>query len=131
MLTIRKNRKILLVDDDPNILQVLRRTLEKDGYDVIAFGDPLLAIEHLKREKVDLVITDLQMPGIDGIQLLDRVKNLHPHIPVIVQTAFATIETAVMATKWGAYNYLMKPFSVKKVREAVESAIASAALQGN
>jgi len=123
MFNFRKSRKILIIDDEPSLLKSLIKTLEKKGYDVIAFEDPLLAIEHLKEEKIDLIISDLKIPKMDGIQLLHHVKTSYPNTPVILITAFATIDTAVMAVRWGAFGYLQKPFDIHKVREIVESAL--------
>lgn len=117
--------KILVVDDDAQVLRTLRKILEKKGHQVLAFGSALAALERLKEEPVDLILTDLKMPEMDGIEFLSRAKALHPETPVILVTGFATIEMTVSAIKRGAFDFLKKPFEVQKIVEVVERALAS------
>lgn len=117
--------KIVVVDDEPEILRTLKRILSRKGYEVVTFDSPLNALDYLKTERVNLILTDLKMPGMDGVQLLLRVKQSHPSLPVILLTAYATIETAVTAMQQGAFDYLRKPFDIKKIYEIVERAIES------
>ena len=121
-----KNRvKTLAVDDDAEVLRTIKRILEKKGHEVFAYDSAGAALEHLKKETVDLILTDLKMPEMDGIQFLSRAKALRPYVPVILITGFATIETAVSAIKWGAFDYVRKPFEVKKIYEVIEGALGS------
>ena len=100
--------RVLLVDDKDYELQSLKLLLLGEGYEVEGFTDPLQAIGYLERERVDLIVTDLQMPSMSGIQLSEAAKDLYPDVEVIVVTAFGTIETAVEAMKLGAFHYIVK-----------------------
>ena len=125
MFSAKKGVKTLVVDDDAEVLRTIKRILEKKGHEVFAFESAMTALEHLKAETVDLILTDLKMPGMDGIQFLSRTKALRPNAPVILITGFATIETAVSAIKWGAFDYLRKPFEVEKIYDVIERALGS------
>ena len=118
------NHKILIVDDEKNILRVVSTTLKNERYDITAAQSAEEAIEKFGRDGFDLVITDLKLPGQSGLDLLAYVKAQEPDLPVIMITAFGTIETAVDAMKKGAFNYLTKPVNPDElltvVREAVE-----------
>lgn len=89
----------------------LRDDLRESNYDVIAVESPLIGLQLLQQEPFDVLVTDLRMPQMHGIDFLKRVKKEHPHITVIVMTAYASVETAVEALRFGAYNYIKKPFS--------------------
>jgi DNA-binding NtrC family response regulator len=119
-----RNYKILTVDDEKNILRVVSTTLKSEHYDVITAQSAEEAIEKFGREGFDLVITDLKLPDQSGLNLLSYVKAHEPDLPVIMITAFGTIENAVEAMKKGAFNYLTKPVNPDElltvVREAVE-----------
>ena len=116
--------RILVVDDEKDMLVLLRRmiTQERD-YEVISDPDPARALERFRAEPVELVITDLKMPGMDGIALLEAVKKLQPKTAVIVLTAYATIETAVEATRKGAFDYVTKPFRQERLLLTVDKAM--------
>jgi DNA-binding NtrC family response regulator len=119
-----QNHKILIVDDEKNILRVVSTTLKGEHYDVTTAQSAEEAIEKFGRGGFDLVITDLKLPGQSGLDLLSYVKAQEPDMPVIMITAFGTIENAVGAMKRGAFNYLTKPVNPDElltvVREAVE-----------
>ena len=115
--------RVLVIDDEPLALKNLRRILEKDGHSVSTFKNPLRALERLKEEPCDLIISDIRMPYMDGLTLLDRAKNIVPDIGVILITGYASLDGAVEATKLGAYHYLAKPFTPEQVREVVREAL--------
>jgi two-component system, NtrC family, response regulator PilR len=115
--------RILVVDDEKSMRDLLSITLEKEGYEVLtaAGGEP--AIESLHRDPVDVVITDLKMPKVDGLQVLRAAKEISPDTAVIVITAVASTETAVEAMKLGAYDYITKPFKLDEVNLIVRNAL--------
>ncbi|OGR97161.1 MAG: hypothetical protein A2902_03490 [Elusimicrobia bacterium RIFCSPLOWO2_01_FULL_64_13] len=125
MFNSNKDVKIIVVDDEPEILRTLQRALSRKGYGVVTFEDPFLALEHVRKEKVDLVLSDLKMPKMDGLQLLLQVKAARPGVPVIMLTGFATIEYAVTAMQQGAFDFLRKPFEIRNIYEVVQSALDS------
>lgn len=118
-----KKIRVMVTDDDAEVLKTLVKILSRRGYQTFPFGSPVNALEFLKKEKVDLILSDLKMPGIDGIQFLDRAKSICPKTPFILITGFATVDTAVSAIKYGAFDYLCKPFEVKKIYEVVDRAL--------
>ena len=103
--------KVLVVDDEKLKRMTLRDDLRESNYDAIAVESPLIGLQLLQQEAFDVLVTDLRMPQMHGIDFLKRVKKEHPHITVIVMTAYASVETAVEALRFGAYNYIKKPFS--------------------
>lgn len=103
--------KVLVVDDEKIKRITLRDDLREDNYDTIAVESPAIALQLFQNEHFDVLVTDLRMPKMHGIEFLKRVKKDHPHVTVIIMTAYASVETAVEAMKWGAYNYIKKPFS--------------------
>ncbi len=115
--------RVLVVDDAKSMRDLLSITLEKEGYDVAtaAGGEP--AIEALRRDPTDVVITDLRMPKVDGLQVLRTAKEISPDMAVIVVTAVASTETAVEAMKLGAYDYITKPFKLDEVSLIVRNAL--------
>jgi DNA-binding NtrC family response regulator len=117
--------KVLLIDDDPGIADTLQRVLEAEGYDVLVRrrGDEGLAVA--TTEPINVVITDLRLPGINGIELTQRLRVARPHLPVVLVTAFGTTETAIEATKFGAYDYLLKPFAIPQLLDLVRRAVDS------
>src|SRR5262245_20357005 len=100
----------------------LVRALERADYQCLATSDPRQALELLDKERPDALLTDLKMPEIDGMVLLRRAHELDPALPVIVITAFATIESAVATVREGAFDYLPKNFSMEQLRVSVERA---------
>lgn len=116
--------KILVVDDDKGIRELLEIMLVREGYEVTSSGDPEKAIQRCRREQFDLVITDLRMPKIDGIEFLKNVKEISPETMVILITAYASGETAVHAMKEGAYDYIEKNFDIDDLKKVVTNALA-------
>lgn len=123
-MLLKKEKKILVVDDDLNVLQILNLMLKKK-YDVVTSNSPFNALEYFKKENVDVVLSDIKMPGMDGMRLLTEVKRLKPKIPVIFISAVSDINVVVTAVKWGAYNYLSKPLQINKMYHIIEEALES------
>jgi len=101
---------VLVVDDDASILGVVAEVLEDDGYGVLTAASGEEAIELLKNHQFSLVMTDIRLPGINGVEVLEHVKQVNPRTHVIVITSHASLETSIDAIKHGAYDYLLKPF---------------------
>jgi len=114
---------ILVVDDEQNIRNALVTMLEKRGYHVCGMGTGEEALEHLEQAKVDLVITDLKMPGIGGMEFLRRLRDKWSETEILVMTAYGSIDTAVEAMRLGAYDYLTKPIDRERFPVAVEKAL--------
>ena len=113
--------RILIVDDEKDMLALLKRIIsEETEHEVVTETDPVRALELFKEKPFDLVITDLKMPKMDGIKLLESIKKVSPDIAVVILTAFATIETAVEAIRKGAYDYITKPFRRERILLTVE-----------
>jgi DNA-binding NtrC family response regulator len=121
--------RVLVVDDEPDMVENCTRILRRAGYRCLSATDPERAVALLGSERPDLLLTDLKMPGMDGIELLRRAREIDASLPVIVITAFATIESAVAAIKEGAFDYLPKNFSVDQLQVAVERALRQRRLQ--
>lgn len=111
--------KILVVDDDTLGREYLCETLTRGGYDVVSAGDGLQAIARISKEVYDLIFLDMKMPGMSGMEVLDKVKAVLPDAVVILMTAYGTIETAVEAMKKGAYDYIIKPFSPDQIEHLI------------
>ncbi len=116
---------ILIVDDEKNYLLVLSAVLEEEGYEVLTTASGLEALEIQKASDVDLVLTDMKMPGMDGIELLEQIKTRDPELPVIMMTAHGTVDKAVEAMQKGAYSYILKPFDNERLTLYVKKAIAT------
>src|SRR5204863_3146256 len=114
---------LLIADDDPGLRESLERTLTREGYRVILASDGNAALERLQAGGVDLVLTDLKMPGLSGIELLRAVKAIAADVDVILLTAFGTVEEAVKAMKEGAYDFLTKPFQRAQVLRVIRQAL--------
>jgi DNA-binding NtrC family response regulator len=121
--------RILLVDDEPDMLENCSRILSRQGHTCMTAANGREALAILEREQPDVLVTDLKMPEMDGMALLRHAHELDPTLPVIMLTAFATIESAVAAVKEGAFDYLPKDFSVDQLRVAVERALRHRGLQ--
>lgn len=115
--------KILLVDDDPSLREVLAFALREQGHEIVSASNGEAALVSMESFQPEVVITDLKMPGIDGIQLLERVRSLDSAIPVILLTAFGSIEDAVEAMKRGAHDYLTKPYSREELKVTLDQAL--------
>ncbi|MDR2669141.1 MAG: sigma-54 dependent transcriptional regulator, partial [Desulfovibrio sp.] len=114
--------EILLIDDEKNYLLVLESLLLDAGYSVTALSDPESALAFLDESEVDVVITDMKMPKLSGKDVLTHVKRDYPHVPVLVMTAFGTIESAVGLMKMGAFDYIAKPFANDELLLSVQNA---------
>lgn len=109
-------KRILVVDDDESLRWVTQAQLQQSGYDVAAAANAASALEQIRNLPADLVITDLKMPGMSGLDLLKEIRSLYPEIIVIMVTAFGTVENAVEAMKAGAYDYITKPVNMDELR---------------
>src|SRR3989442_8699397 len=116
--------KILLIEDDASIVGGLKKELQVEGYEVAVAerGDHGLA--EAKKQPFDVVITDLKMPGLSGLELVEQLHATKPKLPIILVTAFGTTETAIEATKRGAYDYLLKPFDMAELLDLVAKSVA-------
>ena len=114
-----KNLQILVLDDEPQITRVIKRLLSTTGHSVVELNDPGKVEEHLLYSDLSLLITDMKMPGLNGLEILKLVKQSIPNLPVIILTGVTDLETAVEATKSGAAEYLTKPINSQKLIEAV------------
>src|SRR5690348_18483029 len=113
--------RILVVDDQEMMRDSLAATLAREGHEIVACGDGPAAVDRLSAGgRFDLLITDLKMPRMTGIELLAEAKRLRPDLPVVLMTAFATVQTAVEAMKLGAYDYIQKPFDGDEIRLLVD-----------
>ncbi len=106
--------RILVLDDEQKMAMLLARSLERSGYQAVPHTVPEEALENLKADRFDVLLTDLRMPGLDGLEVLDRVKRIDPGIDVILMTAYASVETVREAMKRGAVDYLTKPVSAEE-----------------
>jgi DNA-binding NtrC family response regulator len=119
---------VLIVDDEPNILTSLKRALELEGYRALTAGSGAACLESVARDGPDLVMLDVVMPEIDGLETLRRLKEQQPDLPVVMMSGNATIETAVRATKLGAYDFVEKPLSTDKILITLDNAMKLARL---
>lgn len=115
--------RLLVVDDELSMREFLAILLEREGYEVVTAADAATALSHLAAAEFALVISDVQMPGLNGLALLERIKETNPETAVLLITAFSTAEQAVEAMKLGAYDYLAKPFKVDEVKLLVANAL--------
>ena len=124
-----KSSKVLIVDDDASLRRVIEFTLSQEGYKVLAAAEGEEALRLFATERPHLVLTDIQMAGLSGLELVKRIKSDSPETPVIVITAFGTVENAVEAMKMGACDFIPKPFSQDHLRLVVNKALAWRGLQ--
>ena len=124
-------RSILVVDDEAVIREGMRRILEDEGYRVETSAGGRAAIEKIQDQDFDVVITDLKMPGMDGIEVLKTIKILQPDVPVIIITGYSTVDTAVEAMKNGAFDYIAKPFTPEQISDKAQKAISQKAVSLN
>jgi DNA-binding NtrC family response regulator len=124
----KTKRRVLIVDDEIGVRESLRMVL-KDAYDAMAVGSGAEALEALAAGPFDVVLLDIVMPGMDGLELLEEVRSRYPRTPVIMLTATKTVKTAVGAMKLGAFDYVTKPFDVDELRVMLDKATENAALQ--
>lgn len=122
--------RVLVVDDEPSVCRSLSMVLERFGFEVTTAQDGHEALRRFRRELQDLVIADLKMPGMTGLDLLREIKRTSPGTPVVLLTAFGTVETAVQAMKEGAFDFLQKPFDVEQLKDVVSRALRPREDQG-
>ncbi|MBU2252797.1 MAG: sigma-54-dependent Fis family transcriptional regulator, partial [Proteobacteria bacterium] len=123
------NKTILIVDDEESICQTLEGILADEGYETVAAGSGEEALRVVEEELPNLVLLDIWLPGMDGIDVLKAIKGSYPQVQVVMMSGHGTIETAVKATKLGAFDFIEKPLSIEKVILAVNNALAIAGLE--
>lgn len=121
--------RVLIIDDDATVRDVLHSFLKSNGFDVVLAHDGQAGLEIIREEKFDIVLTDLVMPGISGMDVLRGIIALKTNTPVIVITAFGTVETAVEAMKMGAFDYITKPFVLDELMILLNRAVGVSKLQ--
>jgi len=121
--------KLLIAEDERPLRALLFEELQDAGREIKLAANGLEALDLLKEEFFDLLITDIKMPGMSGIELLKEAKRLQPHLLVIIITGYATLESAIEALKEGAYDYIRKPFSLEELRVSVDNACARILLE--
>jgi DNA-binding NtrC family response regulator len=124
-----EGQTVLLVDDDQSFRRVMQYQLHEDGYRVLPAADVASALQYFTTETIDVVMTDVKMPGASGMELLARLKAMKPDLPVLMLTAHGTIGAAVEAMKCGAFDYLTKPFTREQLRIALGKTLDVAALK--
>ncbi|NOX19800.1 MAG: sigma-54-dependent Fis family transcriptional regulator [Nitrospirae bacterium] len=115
--------KVLVIDDEAIVRVSCERVLQPEGYEVVSISRGDEAIELMEKERFDIVLTDLKMPDMDGLEVLKIIKKRWPDVQVIIITGYGTISTAVQAIKLGAYEYIEKPFTPEDILRVVKSAL--------
>ncbi len=115
--------KILIVDDEPEVVENCSRLLASRGYQCLGETDPMKALSDIEHERPALILTDLKMPGLDGVEMLREAKKRDPNVSVVLFTAFATVQTAVQAMRDGAFDYIAKPFTAEELDVVVQRAL--------
>lgn len=123
-----KQLQIIIIDDEPIVGKRLRQALTKFGAEVEVFENSVEAMNRLKEKKFDIVITDVHMDGVDGIQILEHQRACHEHSQVIIITGYATIEVAQEAMGKGAFDFIVKPFKPDDLRKVINKAAMSLGL---
>lgn len=127
---MENNARILIVDDEKIALKNLDHVMKKEGYEVTATQSGQNALKLLEERQFDVVLTDLKMEKVDGMQILNKTREMYPDTEVIMITGFATLESAVEAMKHGAFYYIAKPFKLDEVRKVVKEAVEKVRLKG-
>jgi len=115
--------RILIVDDEPTVRYSFKKLLREDNYDVLEAANGVDALRLLAKENPDLVVMDIEMPGMTGLEAIRRIKDLTPQVPVIIMTAYGTTDRVIEAMKLGAYEYMEKPFDIDKMRTIIREAL--------
>lgn len=118
-----KSHSVMILDDEPIVCERLRSTLEKVNLDIETFTNPNEAIKRFAEKKFQVLVTDLKMKEMDGIEVLKLVQKVSPETQVIIITGFATVEKAREALKIGAYDFIAKPFKLSQLRDLVIKAL--------
>ncbi len=119
-----ENCKVLVVEDEADMLRACRKILERKSYCVLTASDGPEAMDILRQEPIDVAVVDLRLPTMDGLQVMREARRLNPETPVIIITAYATLDTAVEAVRDGAFDYIPKPFSMEQLEIAVERSLS-------
>jgi two-component system, NtrC family, response regulator len=115
--------RVLVVDDKPEMAEMIADDLNERGYEGVPVSSGREAIDILKTQRIDILVTDVRMPGMDGFAVLEASHDLDPSRPVILMTAFGAIDTAMRAFEVGAFQYLMKPFRLDALAKVLENAM--------
>lgn len=122
--------RILIVDDEPDMLKLLSMIIrEKTPYEPVTTNNPLEALEMARQGRFDLVIADLKMPGLDGMELLEAIKRADEDIPVIIITAYGTVESAIETMRKGGFDFITKPFRKEQILYTIDKALKWVKLQ--
>jgi CheY-like chemotaxis protein len=121
---------VLVIDDEPGMREMLSYELTLEGFEVETAESGMVAVEAIKRRRFDLAVTDLKMPGMDGLATVEALRSLDPDIEVIVATGYATVETAVACMKRGAYDYIEKPYDLARLKLLLERAMQKSYPEG-
>jgi len=125
---MRSSARILMIEDDASAAAALQRVLEDEGYDVAVESRGDTGLARATKEDFEVVVTDLRLPGLTGLDLVGKLHSLKPRIPIILMTAHGTTETAIEATKLGAFDYILKPFEIEEFLALLGKAVASGRL---
>ena len=128
-MSVQPKPTALVVDDEANLRKVLSAMLRRDGFDVLTASDGAEALGLLSKQSVDVVLSDIRMPNLDGMSLLKRTMVEYPDIPVVILTAHGSVDNAVEAIKIGAFDYLTKPFDKDELQLVLRKATATAKLR--
>jgi DNA-binding NtrC family response regulator len=121
---------ILIIDDEPIVGERLKPALEKEGHRVEIFTNPYHALERLNQTMFDIVVTDIRMDDIDGIQILENVRGISKRTKVVMITGYATIEVARESLAKGAFDFIAKPFKLGEIRRVIQKAIQALESEG-
>jgi DNA-binding NtrC family response regulator len=121
----KRDEHLLVIDDEEDVRESIRKLFAREGYQVTTAESGAAALEQAKSRSFDLVLTDLRMPGMSGVETLMGLKRLHPRMPVIVVTGYASHETTDRCLREGAYGYVMKPFELDHLLRLVDEAIVA------
>ncbi|MEM2961352.1 MAG: response regulator, partial [Candidatus Bathyarchaeia archaeon] len=121
--------RILIVEDDTGQRELLSRILHYDGYEVVEVDTGMRAVKLAEKEPFDLVLSDLKLPGMDGIEVIERISKSNPQISGIIVTGYGNVDSAIKAIRLGICDYIKKPFEVDELRHAVKRALELRALK--